>query len=101
MRVIGTIIVIILTSIFCLTVDSLPMIGDPNSAPNHHITPYYIENCDVDTGSPNIVTSVLADYRGFDTLGETTVMFVAGLTSVLILAISKEDKNKRKKGAKQ
>ena len=101
MRVLGSIVLIALTSIFCLTVDSLPVIGDPNSAPNQHVTPLYIENSKVDTGSPNIVTGVLADYRGFDTLGETTVMFVAGLTSVLILAINKEEKSKQKKGAKK
>ena len=38
-----------------------------------------------DTGIPNVVTSVLASYRGFDTLGETTVVFVAGLAVALML----------------
>ena len=85
MRTIGTIIIVIVTTIFCLNVDALPTIGDINSAPNQHITPTYIEDGHEDTGSPNLVTAVLADYRGFDTLGETSVMFVAGLTAVLIL----------------
>jgi len=38
-----------------------------------------------ETGSPNFVTAILADYRGYDTLSETTVIFTAGLACVLIL----------------
>jgi multicomponent Na+:H+ antiporter subunit B len=38
-----------------------------------------------DTETPNIVTSVLADYRGYDTLGETIVIFTAGLACLLVL----------------
>lgn len=99
MRVIGTIIIIIITTIFCLNVDVLPTIGDVNTAPNQHITPTYIEHGQHDTGSPNLVTAVLADYRGFDTLGETSVMFVAGITTVLILRENK--KNAGKGGTKK
>ncbi len=95
MRMIGTIVLVIITTLFCLNVDALPTIGDINSAPNQHITPTYIEHCQHDTGSPNIVTGVLADYRGFDTLGETSVMFVAGITTVLIL---RENRKKAEKG---
>lgn len=64
----------------------LPFIGDVNSAPNQHVTPVYIERGVQDTGSPNIVTGFLADYRSFDTMWETTVMFLAGLTVVILLA---------------
>jgi multicomponent Na+:H+ antiporter subunit B len=38
-----------------------------------------------DTATPNVVTSVLADYRGYDTLGETTVVFTAGIACILLL----------------
>ena len=38
-----------------------------------------------ETGVPNVVTSVLADYRGYDTLGETTVIFTAGIGVMLLL----------------
>ena len=84
-RGLSTIIMVIITVVFCASTSLLPPIGDPNSAPNQHVTPYYIENSAVDTGSPNIVTGTLADYRGFDTLWETSVMFVSGLTACLIL----------------
>ena len=97
----------VITVLFCACTVFLPTIGDPNSAPNQHVTPYYIENSAVDTGSPNIVTGTLADYRGFDTLWETSVMFVSGLTACLILMkntgegdsmLTGGKQNKKKKG---
>ncbi len=89
---------VVVTVVFCLCTVLLPPIGDPNSAPNQHVTPYYIENSAVDTGSPNIVTGTLADYRGFDTLWETSVMFVSGLTACLILMINTEEGDKLLRG---
>jgi multicomponent Na+:H+ antiporter subunit B len=38
-----------------------------------------------ETATPNMVTSILADYRGYDTLGETTVIFTAGMACILLL----------------
>jgi multicomponent Na+:H+ antiporter subunit B len=38
-----------------------------------------------DAATPNVVTTVLADYRGYDTLGETTVIFTAGVACILLL----------------
>lgn len=46
---------------------------------------HYIENSYKDAGTDNIVTVVLADYRGFDTFGETVVVFAAGAACLLIL----------------
>ena len=64
---------------------SLPDRGDPQAPANVHVSPFYIEHTIEDTETPNIVTSVLADYRGYDTLGETLVIFTAGLACILIL----------------
>ena len=85
MRGLVTILLAVITGLFCAAVTFLPPIGDPNSPPNKNITPVYISQSEKDTGSPNIVTGTLADYRGFDTMWETTVMFLSGLTVVLIL----------------
>ncbi len=63
----------------------LPDRGDPQSPANIHVSPFYIERSLEDTKTPNIVTAVLADYRGYDTLGETIVIVTAGLACVLIL----------------
>ena len=45
---------------------------------------YIINNCQEETGANNAVTSVVFDYRGFDTLGEATVLFAA-VAGVIIL----------------
>lgn len=46
---------------------------------------YYVENAYADAKTPNMVTVALADYRSFDTLGETTVIVTAGFACALIL----------------
>lgn len=63
----------------------MPNFGDPNSPPNTHVSPRYIEKTVPETDVPNMVTSVLADYRGFDTMGETSVVFAAAISVLLIL----------------
>ena len=67
--------------------DVLPVIGDPSSAPNTHVSDYYIEHAVSECNSPNMVTAVIVDYRAFDTMFETTVMFLAGLSVVIILSV--------------
>jgi multicomponent Na+:H+ antiporter subunit B len=64
---------------------SLPPFGTPDAPIHLHTTPYYLQQSIPDTGVSNIVTSVLGDYRGFDTLGETTVIFTAGMGVMLLL----------------
>jgi multicomponent Na+:H+ antiporter subunit B len=63
----------------------MPGYGDAESVIQKHVVPRYIEKTVEETGVPNIVTSVLASYRGYDTLGETTVILTAGLGVVLLL----------------
>lgn len=64
----------------------LPTIGDHNTPANAYLSQYYITHAVEDTHSYNIVTAVLADYRGFDTLFETCVMFLSGITAMMILS---------------
>jgi len=63
----------------------LPDPGQPDAPSNVHVSPTYIEDSLHETHTQNIVTAVLADYRGYDTLGETVVIFTAGLACILIL----------------
>jgi len=46
---------------------------------------YYIQNAYKDAKTPNMVTVILADYRGFDTMGETIVVFTGGLACFFLL----------------
>jgi multicomponent Na+:H+ antiporter subunit B len=66
---------------------ALPAFGDPEAPANVHVAPYYIENSVRDMNTPNTVTTVLAGYRGFDTLIETAVVLTAALACMLILGV--------------
>jgi multicomponent Na+:H+ antiporter subunit B len=68
------------------TID-FPGWGDLSSPASTHVSPYYIEKTMTDTSVPNIVTAVLADYRGYDTMFETTVIFAAGIACLFLLRI--------------
>ena len=63
----------------------IPSFGDPHSPSQEHVKPYYIEHSIEDTGVANTVTAVLASYRGYDTLGEVTVIFTAGIGVMLLI----------------
>ncbi|MCB1980873.1 MAG: DUF4040 domain-containing protein [Rhodoferax sp.] len=72
----------------------LPEFSDP-SAPIHvHVAPRYLDEALAETGVPNIVTAVLASYRGYDTFGETTVVFTAGAGVVALLRRRRGDGRK-------
>ena len=64
-----------------------PLLGDPAAPVHQHVTPRYIEQGQAEVGMPNLVTAVLASYRGYDTFGETVVIFTAGLAVLLLLGI--------------
>lgn len=68
----------------------MPDFGDPQVPANLHVAPYYIERSVPETGVINFVTAILASYRGYDTLGETTVIFAAGVCVILLLRRRRE-----------
>ena len=69
----------------------LPVFGDPNSVIHHYVAPRYLLDGLSETGVQNIVTAILASYRGFDTFGEVVVIFTAG---VGLMALLSNKKNK-------
>lgn len=69
----------------------LPAFSDPASPIHTHVVPRYIHEGPRETGVPNVVTAVLASYRGFDTLGETTVVFTAGIGVIALLRRRRKD----------
>ena len=70
------------------TLDAPPY-GDPTAPVHQHVAPRYIQQSQTEVGVPNMVTAVLASYRGYDTFGETVVIFTAGLGVMLLLGIQK------------
>ena len=72
----------------------MPIFGDPTAPIHTHVAPRYIQMSGEEIGIPNIVTSVLASYRGYDTLGEVTVVFTAAIGVMLLLG-GRRKKNNR------
>jgi multicomponent Na+:H+ antiporter subunit B len=82
----ATIIVFPLLGVLLLyAANDLPEFGDPNSPASVHISPTYLEQSYQYTHTPNVVTSVLMDYRSLDTMVETVVIFAAGIACALLL----------------
>ena len=65
----------------------MPHFGDPDAPAHQHVAPRYLEKSQEEIGIPNVVTGVLASYRGYDTLGELTVIFTAGVGVLALLGI--------------
>ena len=63
----------------------LPNLGDAASPANAYVGRIYMSQASRDVGAANVVTAILSSYRGFDTLGETTVIFAAGIGVALML----------------
>ncbi len=63
----------------------MPLYGDAMAPIHHHVAPRFILESGAEVGVPNIVTSVLASYRGYDTLGEVTVIFTAALAVMCLI----------------
>jgi multicomponent Na+:H+ antiporter subunit B len=81
----GPLLVVLITgAVLIIGTLDMPAFGDPNAPIHQHVAPRYIEESGREVGVPNIVTSVLASYRGYDTLGEVTVIFTAA-AGVLVL----------------
>jgi multicomponent Na+:H+ antiporter subunit B len=89
LKVLGLIIVALVGAALVYATLDFPAFGDPNSPASLHVSPRYIEKTIEETAVPNAVTSVLADYRGYDTMFETTVIFSAGAACFLLLRISR------------
>ena len=82
----AVIILLLVTGVMAYGVGDLPSWGDPESPASVHVSPRYIEKSFEETHTENMVTAVIGDYRGYDTLFEMVVIFTAGLACVLILA---------------
>ena len=75
----------------------LPAFSDPTAPIHTHVVPRYLNEAMRETGVPNVVTAVLASYRGYDTLGETTVIFTAGVGVIALLRRRRNTKQEKAK----
>lgn len=75
----------------------LPPLGDPDAPIHQHVADRYLERSGEEIGIPNVVTSVLASYRGYDTLGETAVIFTAGIAVIALLGLRRRRPRQERK----
>ena len=95
-RVMPFVVVAVTGAALIFSTLDMPHYGDPAAPIHHHVAPDYIEGTRTDFGLPNIVTAVLASYRGLDTLGETAVVFTAAV-GVLMLLVGDRKRKKEEK----
>jgi len=91
-KVVGLILLLVLVAFLVWGVLLIHPFGYPDVS---DMDDYIIQNAQEETGSNNVVTSVVFDYRGFDTLGEATILFTA-VTGVLLLLRTEK---RRKEGS--
>jgi len=92
-------ILIVFAALMIYAASGLPTRGDPNAPANREKSAagsqgaafYYVQNAKKDAHTDNMVTVILADYRGYDTLGEETVIYTAGLICFLLLRKRKKE----------
>ena len=84
-KCVAALVCVVVGGLLFVGVSDLPVWGDPLSPVNQNVSSYYVENAYHDTKVPNLVTAVLADYRGFDTMFETCVVFIAMLGIFMLL----------------
>jgi multicomponent Na+:H+ antiporter subunit B len=89
-----TLITLVAIFIFSISVfKALPEFGKPLLSTAQH----FLDNGAQETGSANLVTSVILDYRAYDTLGEVTVLFTAILGTLTVLRIKKQTKKEEER----
>ncbi|UCG81169.1 MAG: Na(+)/H(+) antiporter subunit B [Desulfobacterales bacterium] len=87
MKTVGLIVAVLVGALLIYAAADFPAWSDPASPASTYLSPHFIEKTMEETSVPNIVTAVLADYRGFDTMFETTVIFSAGVACFLLLRV--------------
>jgi multicomponent Na+:H+ antiporter subunit B len=79
-------VVIVTGGILAYGTSQIPPFGALDNPAHEHVAPHYLEESEHEIHIPNVVTSVLASYRGYDTMGETAVIFTAMVGVLLLLS---------------
>lgn len=88
--VLCALVCISMISLLLYTVTMLPSFGSETHPIQNEVSRRYIESGLEETGAVNIVTGMILDYRAFDTLGESTVLFSAVMVVLLLLRLDPE-----------
>ena len=89
-RVTAFIVCVSLVGLLLYGVVRMPLFGNADTLADSEVASFYVTHTLEETGAVNIVTGIILDYRGFDTLGESHVLFVAVSSVLLLLSIRGE-----------
>lgn len=97
-KIIFIVLIVILVSMvsymLLLAVAEMPPYGHLDNPTNNEVYERYVEKGVEESGGLNLVTNILLDYRAYDTLLETTVLFTSVMAIMLVLGISSSLKKK-------
>lgn len=82
---------LLLIAVLLLAVSWMPVLGDPNGPNNNEVSRRYVEKGMEEAGAVNMVTNMILSYRGFDTFGETCVLFIAATCVIVLLRKNEEE----------
>lgn len=92
-RLLSIVLLILSLYIIVLGVVELPTYGSPDNPVHNYVSKRYITDAIEDTGILNMVTAIIIDYRAYDTLIETTVLFTAIIA--VMITLKKEPHTRR------
>lgn len=90
-RVMAVILCIAICGVLIYNVAFMPKFGDPNAPTNNEVAERYLSKGAEETGVVNMVTGLILQYRGFDTFGETHVLFIGTIAVIILLKKKKEE----------
>ncbi len=82
---IAIVLLVCIGIVMLLAISELPLYGSPDTPAQNYVAERYIEGALGDTGSLNMVSAIVIDYRAYDTLIETTVLFTAIIAVFMVL----------------
>lgn len=95
-RILAGVVCVAIIAVLLYTVSMLPSFGNPDNPANNEVPKRYIEKGIEETGAVNTVAGMILDYRAFDTLGESHVLFIATICVLVLLKINEEDEKEKK-----
>lgn len=84
-RAISLLFIVALAALLLYVVANMPPMGDPENPTATRVIPRYLEKAEEEIHAVNVVTGILLNYRGYDTMGEVTVIFCALATVLAVL----------------
>jgi multicomponent Na+:H+ antiporter subunit B len=76
-KVLSLLFVGALAVLLLYVVANMPPMGGADTPTREHVIPRYLEEAEEETNTPNVITGIILNYRGYDTMGEVTVIFCA------------------------